>query len=398
MAPRVTSSKLERAEMCPFSAAGTGIDTTGRWAERGTGVHAFLVDAYLHGRDAALAEIPRDAVHRRLCERIELEDLPWWHDKLPANARVLFEASCAFLPTTREARQLPSGREHYDALDQWDFAGSADVVVDRPDEDRVDVYDVKTGSAVQVTRADENRQLHSYAVMFARAFGRRSARIHITNVYEDGGVFTPRGHDMDALDLHAFEARLVRTLDRVRTASRAQDARPYMKRGSWCTYCPRFTECPAQLAVFRALIQGVTQKQPTQIAPADVKDARAFLKDAKLWLTELEETIKGYARVETVPTDKPGVVYREVVGSQREIVDHKVALRVLGQKYGPDVEVAATVSETSLGAIEDAVKAYAKAHGLKQAPTVREAFEAIRDAGAMGEKETRKVMETKDAA
>lgn len=400
MAPRITSSKIERAEACPYSAAGTGVDTSGRWAERGTGVHFYLPDAYHRGREAALQEIPRDASHRKLCERIELEDLPWWHGKLPADAVVYFEASVSFDPESREAAQLPSGqgREAYDALPEWSHAGSSDVVVDIPSEDRVDVYDVKTGASIHVTRPQDNPQLHSYAVMFARALGRSKARIHITNLYEDGGAFTPTGHDLDAIDLHAFEARIVRTIARSKQASVAADPRPFMKRGSHCRYCPRFTECPAQLQVFRALIQGVVGKQSTAITPHDVKDARSFLRDAKQWIDELEGTIKEYARVESVPTDRPGVVYREVVGSQREILDHRVALRVLGQKYGAEVQEAATVSETSLGAIEEAVKAYAKANGRKAAPTVREAMDALRSEGALGEKETRSVKETKDAA
>ncbi len=397
---RVTSSSLERAESCAYSSAGAGVDKTGIWAARGTGTHAFIVDAYHRGRDAALTDIPLDAPHRRLCERLDLESFPWWHGKLPANAIVRFEVSVLWTGADRAAR-ISLSRDDYDQLGPLDHAGTADVVVDLPSEDRVDIYDNKTGAVIQVTRPDENQQLHSYALMFARALGRRNARIHITNVYEDGGVFTPTGHDLDAIDMAAFEVRLARTLAKVDAAAEAHaaggDVRPFMARGSWCKYCPRFTECPAQLQVFRALVEAVTQKQRTDITKLDVKDAREFLRDAKKWCAELEETIKDYARVEPIPV-KPGVSYREVKGSERDILDASAALKVLAEKYGAEVAQAATTSQTSVGAIDDAIRAHAKTAGLKVAPTLREAWQAMRDAGAVGETETSKVREAREEA
>jgi hypothetical protein len=396
---RVTSSSLERSEHCAYSAAGFGVDKTGIWAARGTGAHAFIVAAYYHGREAALADIPRDAPHRRLCERLDLESLPWWHGKLPAGATVRFEVSALWFGETRETR-LSTSREEYDQLGPLDHAGTVDVVIDIPSQDRVDIYDIKTGAVIQVTLPAENRQLHSYAVLFSRALGRRNARLHITNVYEDGGTFTASGHDLDAIDLAAFEVKIARTLAKVdacaTTDAAGGDVRPFMARGDWCKYCPRFTECPAQLTVLRALVEAVTQKQSPQIAAKDAGAAREFIKSVDKWVAELKEVIKDYARVEALPTSKPGVVYREFKGSDRDVLDANGALALLAEKYGPEVAQAATTSQTSIGAIDEALKNHAKAHGLKQAPTLREAWALLKEHGFVVENETSKVREGRE--
>ena len=370
--PRVTASKLERVENCPGSVAGPGFDTTGPYAQRGTGVHEFLAMAMALGRDAALDEIPETELHRRLCERIDLETLPWWHGNRPENALVRIEVGFAFDPETRTARVLNSSRD-YRALDEWHFGGTADAIV--VTDDAVDVWDIKTGNPVAVTRAQDHPQLLSYAAMSAKAFGKTRARVGIVHIYEDGSVYATRPFELDEIDLATIEIRIVAVIERAKRAVGADDPLRYVARGPWCKYCPRFTMCPAQLAVFRAFVEAVQSG-----------------------LAELEGTIKDYARVQSVPTQKPGVVYREVVGSERDIADHRVALRVLQENYGVETAQRATIAETSVGAIDNAITVYAKERGLKIAPTLREAWSVLRTAGAAANKPTADVRETKEAA
>lgn len=382
---RVRPSSLERTERCPWSAAGVGVDTTGVWAERGTGVHAYLVDAHRMGRDVALARIPHTAPHRRLAERLQLDRLPW--SSLPAGVEVHFERSLAYSPATGHGRVSDRG-----ALAGDEIGGTPDVVIVHAD--RVDVYDAKTGDPTNVQRPDENRQLHAYAAMAAAAYGRPVARVAITHVYEDGYPLTVQAEqEIDGIALLEFRARLVSVLARVDDAIRATDPRPYLARGPWCRYCPRFTECPAQLAVLHALVGAVRSGERPQIGVDHVADAREFLRDAKKWCDELDTVIKDYARVAPIPTAKPGVVYREVAGSKREIVDDAKAISVLRERFGDDVAAAATRTQTSAGAIDDAVAEWARRGGQKIGRAQEDAWKALRAAGAAVDASTSKVME-----
>jgi hypothetical protein len=392
MAPRITPSKAERAEACANSAAGTGIDSTGRYAKNGTAVHRYVDRARVIGREAALAEIPHAAEHRRMCERIRLDQLPWWPGNVEATALVHAERPVAYDPETNAAWLFDGAGRRYEDVGEWQLAGTPDVDVARGD--CVDVWDIKTGNPTTPTRAADNLQLAIYALMLCALYGFTRARIGIAFIYVDGSVSIDVV-ELDAIALYAIRQRVRDTLAKVRAAVAAEDVRPFVKRGDWCKYCPRYVECPAQVQVLKAFLAAARDQEATDIGPADVQATREFVRDAKTWLAKVEETVKDYARVQDVPTDKPGIVYREWTGSKREIVNGKLALKVLRERYGEGVADMATLAETSVGAIESAVEAHAKATGHKAAPAVREAFDAIRAVGAMTDEETRTVREGK---
>lgn len=387
---RVTPSKLERAERCPWSACDHGNDRTGEWAERGTGVHTFLADAHAMGRDLALARIPHTAPHRKLAERIDVDALPWAPANLPPGATVHFERRLAYAPTTGAGRMLDRGEPAADS----EMPGTPDVVV-VTDAEAI-VYDSKTGNPAEVTRPDDNRQLEAYAVAAGAVHGRFVVRTAIVQIYEDGSPFVVAAREpIDALRLAEIRLRILRVLDRVGEAAVAADPRPYMARGPWCRYCPRFVECPAQLAVLRALISALRNGEAPAIGVEHVSASRDFVRDASKWIDELKATIADYARVQAVPTSKPGVVYREFASTQRTIVDEPRALDVIRERYGDDVARAAT--QTSTTAIDRAVSDHARRNGRKIGAASEDAWSALKAAGVAADVPTTKVREGKSS-
>lgn len=385
---RVTPSKLERAERCPWSACDHGNDRTGEWAVRGTGVHQYLADVHAMGRDLALARIPHAAPHRKLAERLDVDALPWAPARLPPGAIVHFERRIAYAPDTGAGRLLDRGEE----AAANEMPGTPDVVVITADE--AIVYDSKTGNPQEVTRPDNNRQLEAYAVAAGATHGRFVVRTAIVQIYEDGSPFeVPSAAPLDAVDLARIRLRILRVLDRVSEAAVADDPRPFLARGPWCRYCPRFVECPAQLAVLKALIHALNGGEPPRIGVEHVSASRGFVRDASKWIDELKTTIADYARVRAVPTDKPGVVYREFTSTQRTIVDEPRALDVIAERYGSDVARAAT--QTSTTAIDRAVSDHARRNGRKIGAASEDAWAALKAAGVAIDAPTTKVREGK---
>jgi hypothetical protein len=396
MPPRITGSRGERAEACPHSASGPGFESEGRYARKGTGVHEYLELARNTNQELALAEIPHDAPHRAMCERIDLDRLPWFPASVSNDTQVYTEISAACDPSTGEAWRLEDSGRQYADVGEWQIAGTADVAMVTPGR-LVAVIDIKTGNPTTPTRAADNFQLALYAVILCLLFGIRRARVGICFIREDGSVWTD-WHDLDAIALYEIRLRILSTIERVRAAQTAKDIHPFVKRGDHCKYCPRFEECPAQLTVLRAMLTAAREQATTEIGENDVAEARAFVRDAKAWLEKVDETVRGYARVHPIPGGRPGTVYKEWLGSEREIVNGKVALKVLRDRYGADVAESATIGQTSVGAIEAALREHAKLSGKKMAPTIREAFDALKAAGAVGESETRTLREGKEDA
>lgn len=75
-----------------------------------------------------------------------------------------------------------------------------------------------------------------------------------------------------------------------------------------------------------------------------------------------------------------------VPGRMREEILPEVALVVLTERYGQSAVDAAVWLETTKGAVEDALRLWARERGLPIGETIAEGLAAIRDAGGISRK------------
>lgn len=262
----------------------------------GTIAHAFLAEAALAGREAALAKIPDE--HRDWVECLDLDRLPlapgeYWpevaaaYDMATGKARILGHNM-----TRAKAKALKSPSE---------TVGLMDVAADAGDG--VFVADWKTGFG-HVTPAASNWQLKAYALFLARALDRNRATISIVRVRTDGAPPWYDTAQLDDLDLAAFETELqrlfaMRSQVRAQTRARQWDALPKFHEGTWCKYCPAQRACPAKVGDMLLVTQD--KGQPLNLDDAKAAHVWQVLKLAPKVLTRWQGVVEDYAQQQPFP-------------------------------------------------------------------------------------------------
>jgi CRISPR/Cas system-associated exonuclease Cas4 (RecB family) len=370
-------SKHDRIAICPASAAYPQIDSIGsKWTTRGNVLHAFLAAVPSIGRDAALAAVHKD--FRAACEVINLDRLRMVDPQSFAS-----EEAYAYNVATGRSRVLGRGiNRRYEGLGEDEIPGTTDVV--GLTDDAAVVWDYKTGWH-RYGPATTLRQLRTYALMAARAYGKQSARVGIVYVPESG---EPRfdGGDLDAVELALIEEELRELAASVRHA-RAQVARGVMPKtveGDHCRNCPAFQVCPAKMALVRQMAAAPESLEQLIENATDAQLAEAWKRAiaAEKVIERVKDVVKKRAR--ETPLDL-GDGY--VLGLVKEdALDLDTSIAVLSVLHGIEVAQAAIEQEHRItkAGIERALRALVLKPGKKITHLKRDAIEAIRAAGGVG--------------
>jgi RecB family exonuclease len=344
MSTKLTASQLERAKACPASFALPAISfPSSKEANRGTQIHHFLETAVTGGRDAALEQVPEDAPWRATCENI---DLSWLTTEA---SHIECEVKFAYKPLTDTARQIRGGSvRDYSAVEDDELAGTADLVITRPDGNLV-VIDYKTGRhRVHVV---ESSQMKLLGLMIARAKGLSQVCVSIVHVSEDGAMdfdeLLLRSEDLDRI------AQSVRTiLSHVSEARRtvAQGQTPDVSVGDHCAFCPAYRACPANTSLAKDLLgMSDSPQRVAELPPYQVGELWEWATRARRVLEEIEQGLKAYIDNEPVP-HPDGVSEIARIESLRESIDGRIAVPVLESYLGPAASevIEPSVSKTRL--------------------------------------------------
>lgn len=229
-------------------------------------------------------------------------------------------------------------------------------------EGEVFISDWKTGGRSGELDVKSDRQLGTYALMAARAFGRRRVGVLILHAGEEG--VRPEQHLLDAFDLATIRGRLIETLAKV-------DAGGPPRPGRHCTtkYCPIVSHCPATL---KALAE-VQQATDAQLAMHYFIDTPEQAARVRVGLKTIEKALEHYQAALRLYVDKhgafeiaPGVLYGKVErdGNERVVAETPGAQAALRELLGDAADIALEVS-TSKAAIDRAARAAAKARGIE---------------------------------
>lgn len=375
--PLPSMSALPRVVECPTSEIYPHSDTTSPAAEYGTNVHDFMPRVRDIGFAPALAEIPEDAPHRRLCEAIP-------PDLVPRGGTV--EMALAYNVVTGRARTLGQNlRRQYGKLGATEIPGSIDYSHVRGDEGTL--LDWKTGHR-WLGPVARYWQIIGLSVAFAARFNLRRVRAGLVYLREDQSPLASVA-DFDAMQLaaHGEELRRLRlTLVRLRRQHAQGQALP-TRQGSWCTYCPAYDACDAKQALLRELRDGALGG----VDASTISDEEAGVLWVRLadefgpLLKRLRARLEERAERKPFPTPR-GTMVCLAPGDSREEIDGRKALPVLRERYGAEAAEAACSIATSKKAVADAARSHAKATGAPIGKEITAAMQVLRDAGAVTER------------
>ena len=295
------------------------------WAQMGTFVHDFLRDWSLHGFDEALNQAPQEY-------RLGFESLEDYKDELPLDpSRYVAEVAFAYDWRTGTARELSRGRSdrNYEAR-PGELPGRADVV-GLEDAETVVVLDYKSGWRY-LGEAVDSLQLLLYALMAARAWGAKRAKVGFIRIPADGGRPYTLWARFDEFDLDAAGERVSEVMQALEAHREGKLERPQPVPGNHCNYCPAFRHCSEKRA------------QLSMVAGLEIPDELTDELVAKLWtmMAQAQQVIdkampafEEYARQHPIPLE-PGLVLSEVEVA-REKLDSMKALPILGELLGSEV-------------------------------------------------------------
>lgn len=392
-----SGSKLALGETCPASLALPRVKEEaeeGGPADIGTGIHAFIEDVagLLHGqharpsidldgaRSAALALIEEGAPHLSRCEALDLAALDLGPDDLhEVGFSLSFEESFCCADHKRDVgghhplcTSPPLGAVtcHGTGHAHGTIAGApgvivlvADRVTDRPDLDRVDVDDWKSGYLPVPVKG--NLQLLAAAVCAARHFGRSKARIRIVKLPEDGN---PRAEhdDLDAMDLDLAALRLATLVDTGREQVRRRCAGEPLSyvQSKGCRYCPSFTYClPSQAAIVAMAREPLNLESEITglIAAATDEDAAKAFEAFEKWdavAKRIRVALVTRARTRPIPF-ADGTVYGEREVSKTKLDGERVFAE-LAASHGPEIAALSVKKKATKKGIRAAAKIVAE--------------------------------------
>ena len=382
-----SGSSMERADRCPPShwLPVDRVESTA--AERGNGVHDFIVAFFAAwaldkaagkgtARTQALAPIPKKAPHRALCEALPVDDLP-------EGGRL--EVAVAYDPRADTARIIGYNigrayREHgalpHEVCATADCVGVLDGVLR--------IYDWKSGWLPV-----GSWQLRFLALALCRALGMDRARVANWYLREDGRIFEDNDSvaEYDALELDDIADEVKRVLARIES-SRAADGISALAGGGWCRYCECKASCRLQVGLVKHTV-GMRLEEPLTTEKA--AEAWLVLDQVDDAIALMRKGLKEFARTNPFPVGD-GKQLEAVDWPSTDVLPAK-AMPVLADKYGPAIAELAAPREMSQASIERALRT------LNQplAPLKREALEAIEAAGGLVRSTTPQVRPVKNA-
>lgn len=374
----ISASKTARALNCPGSFSLPQSDPgESEEASRGTAIHGFLeryVKAYREvkdvakARDEALSVVP-DA-HALACESM---DLGWMHDTLglgDENVQILVEAGYSWDPETALVEFHGEHLKHGDI--DGVVTGIADLVLLADRRNLLAVVDYKTGRAVE--RAQANPQLMTLAMLAVRHHGYEMVEGAIVYVRDE--AFFDYGK-WDALDMGAHEAMLAEAV--VRIGQKRTD----LKAGSWCRYCPAYSNCPLQHGLMRAAAGGYLQTSVDgALAQGDLTAVYRVLRELKALTQHLEGQLRNYVEAKG-PIDLGNGLEWGPHKSSREYLKGGVLYGQLVQRYGQAVALAACTLEATKGGLKEALREVSKQSGVPLAQLERQVLGDLRKANGV---------------
>lgn len=292
-----SASRIDLALACVGSCVLPACRESSAAADDGTTIHRFLERARVD-RAAALAEIADEDVRER-CEAIDLSIIP---------AGAESEVAMAWSPVTGRAERLDvAGHRAYPRDGR--YCGTADLVGQVGGN--VWIADWKTGHAPD---AATSWQLRTLALMAARIAGTPGAVVSMIQIDQGGGCHVDQ-HGLDFADIDETETALRRLAERI---DAAQGTVPTLSPGVHCRYCPALRQCPAQVALVRAMATDLdVSAQVEALTDAQCGEAWEKLTMHKRRLEVIEDALRTRAAslADGIPLPS-GQVLREVRWTQ----------------------------------------------------------------------------------
>lgn len=341
----------------------------------GTACHA-AADLTLQGIRPVLDEITAalwDCDLTDLCDAYDAWH-DWWTEHAPT-VEWRSEYAIAWDPATDTAREMSvSGHRRYDTR-PGEIPGTMDAVAIGSDG-TVIVVDWKFGDDWQgyTPAADENRQLHFYALAIARKLQIDAVRVSIVKVTSRGVIVD--SHDLDAMALDAIAGELTAQVEAVPTSVPVT--------GEHCGRCPAAVRCPAAQAATQALVEQ-TRVVPLVIdSPETAGALRERVAAVKAALEQADAAIKAWGEGGGEIVTSDGKRLRLTPQTRREIaLDGQAGAEAEGifAEYGIANAVVQPPPRATWSAIERALKET----GAKVAPAKREIESRLAAAGAIRE-------------
>lgn len=374
----LTGSKLPRAEQCPASFALPAIvEAGGKYAEAGNEIHEQLYEIASGGDGPAwlvalFAELVGEDVYAP-------DGAPH-----PTKASVYAERCFAWHPATRKGRDLGTHGRDYAGLREGEIPCTVDLFVKYTDGAGA-VYDYKSGF---LGASVDSAQLSHQALACMSAFGLESIMLGIVKIDAEQQTWSVRSKTMDVLDASAEEARIVKILDRVKTARATPlehlDVHPT---DDACRYCPCWQSCPAKTKAIATVYGLVGIAKPEAAITVTAENAGAVwaaVKAMEKVLAKAKSDAESFALRGFVPLPD-GRVLKAVEQSRESMADVDGIQFVLAEMYGEEAASAAVEEKRSItkGAIEALAKSRAeKGKGVGEA---RRALSVLRDRGLVRE-------------
>lgn len=337
MSSPFSASGAERAALCPASTALPATASSSYYADRGTGIHAF-VRAVLAGvpRTAALGRV--DPRWRTTCEGIDFA-------RMGGDLReVRAEVAYAYDALARSTRFLGVNLSRaYGQMHSWEVPCTLDVEGTRFDGLPI-VADTKTGR--DVATAKQNWQLRVQAIARATFLGADEIEARIWYVRDDGYVRPDCGH-FTRFDLEEIGDELEEACARANEAraAAATGKRLRVVQGEHCRYCPAFASCPANVQLARTMLPELADVAEQIAAMTPQQAGAVYLKLQKVGTLydAIKDGLKAYAS--EMPLDL-GDGRRVEVGTRNvERFQADAALALLRSKGATDAEIAALYVE-----------------------------------------------------
>lgn len=384
---RSTGSKVHRVWKCPPSAVLPQIETIDEErpaADRGKAIHAFLERVAVIGRAAALAEAPREL--QTLLECLDLDSLPihlatevaFLYDYRARTAREIGRSIgrdyAGHLERTGQAPQGPT--ELALTIDLAGVGAYGSAVAGGIGHRRGYAGDYKSGHT-RYPPPDRFGQTLLAALCVLKAYDCADVVVELIYIRADGNHFTAR-RLVDEWDLEIFADELAAAMDLVDYAEAEYLANRGVpvREGPHCDHCPAFRQCPAKVALVRAIpaelaslgftgpvIAGAARPALGTVAAGGLQRAKA----AEIYMTvERIEEVLAIVKSEICnlaahePIDLPDGRVIGRLQTRREGLDGRIANAVIAQWFGAEAADRATDYKVSKEALREEVAAYVR--------------------------------------
>lgn len=335
--PRVTSSKLYLAEICPGSHAFPHQREASAAATKGTKGHSFLERVLLGDLEGA-----RELAPEELRDRLDGIDLPRLRE-LFGTFTPKIEQAFAYHARSDVARVLGAQMERdYSKATSDEIPGTADAWAG--DDSWAVVVDWKFGRSF-VAHPRENWQVKLFVVAIARVTGADQVRGIIGKIDEDGGArFLHEDFDTMAIDAIAHGIR--RISERVRAAQMAVEdgRRPELVVGEHCGYCPARWSCPAQADAGQQLVE--ISSRVNELTPEAAGKAYLLTQAVSKAVDAVKKVLLKRAAAEPLPLPNGKVL--KIFPERLDVLDFAVALEQATEDEKKAVLQAADVSKAAL--------------------------------------------------